>query len=237
MKALVIIPAYNEELNIKSTVEKIISFSKKSKYNIDYIVINDGSTDKTLEVCKKNNFNVIPLVKNLGIGGAVQTGYKYAMQNDYDIAIQFDGDGQHDENYIDNLIYEIENGCDFVIGSRFVKKLSNFTSSNMRRLGIRIISFLIKLCTGKRIYDTTSGFRAGNKDVIRLFAMHYPVEYPEPESTVYLLRKGLTVEEIPVEMHERKFGTSSIKPIKSAYYMFSVSISILITTLYKKGDL
>lgn len=237
MKTLVIIPAYNEELNIEDTVNRVKAISSKSINHIDYIVIDDGSSDRTLEICRKNNFNVIPLVQNLGIGGAVQTGYRYALQNNYDIAIQFDGDGQHDENYIDNLIFEIENGNDFVIGSRFIKKLSTFTSSNARKLGIKIISFLIKLCTGKKIYDTTSGFRAGNKEVIRLFSSHYPVEYPEPESTVYLLRKDLKVKEIPVEMHERKFGTSSIKPLKSIYYMFSVSISILITSLYKKGEL
>lgn len=237
MKTLVIIPAYNEELNIEDTVNRVKAISSKSINHIDYIVIDDGSTDRTLEICRKNNFNVIPLVQNLGIGGAVQTGYRYAFQNNYDIAIQFDGDGQHDENYIDSLIFEIECGNDFVIGSRFIKKLSTFTSSNARKLGIKIISFLIKLCTGKKIYDTTSGFRAGNKEVIRLFSSHYPVEYPEPESTVYLLRKDLKVKEIPVEMHERKFGTSSIKPLKSIYYMFSVSISILITSLYKKGEL
>lgn len=237
MKTLIIIPAYNEELNIKNTVDRIKTISNNLNSSIDYIVINDGSTDRTLDVCKENKFNVISLIHNLGIGGAVQTGYKYALQNDYDIAIQFDGDGQHDENYIQNLILEIENGNDFVIGSRFIEKLSTFTSSSARKLGIKIISYLIKLCTGEKIYDTTSGFRAGNRKVIELFALNYPVEYPEPESTVYLLRKDLKVKEIPVEMHERKFGTSSIKPLKSIYYMFNVSISILITSLYKKGDL
>lgn len=237
MKTLIIIPAYNEELNIKNTVDRIKTISNNLNSSIDYIVINDGSTDRTLDVCKENKFNVISLIHNLGIGGAVQTGYKYALQNDYDIAIQFDGDGQHDENYIQNLILEIENGNDFVIGSRFIEKLSTFTSSSARKLGIKIISYLIKLCTGEKIYDTTSGFRAGNRKVIELFALNYPVEYPEPESTVYLLRKDLKVKEIPVEMHERKFGISSIKPLKSIYYMFNVSISILITSLYKKGDL
>lgn len=237
MKTLIIIPAYNEELNIKNTVNKIEKIIKTSKHSINYVIINDGSTDETSEICKKNHFNVINLIKNLGIGGAVQTGYKYALQNNYDIAIQFDGDGQHDEHYIEKLIYEIENGNDFVIGSRFIEKLSTFTSSNARKLGIKIISFLINICTGTKIYDTTSGFRAGNKKVIKLFAINYPVEYPEPESTVYLLRNGLKVKEIPVEMHERKLGTSSIKPLKSIYYMFSVSVSILITSLYKKGDI
>lgn len=230
-----IIPAYNEELNIKNSVEKIINYNKKSKHNIDYIVINDGSTDKTADICKKNNYNTINLINNLGIGGSVQTGYKYAFINDYDVAIQFDGDGQHDENYIDSLVKEIENGADFVIGSRFIENLSNFKSTNTRRFGIKILSFLIYMCTNRRIYDPTSGFRAANKQIIEYFSRHYPIEYPEPESTVDLIRNHYTIKEVAVEMHERKYGQSSIKPLKSIYYMFSVSISILITSIRRGG--
>lgn len=234
MKVLVIVPAYNEELNIVNTVNKIIKYSKKSNNEIDYIVINDGSSDNTKEICRKNKYNTINLIQNLGIGGAVQTGYKYALNNNYDVAIQFDGDGQHDENYIDDLVDEIKEGYDFVIGSRFISDLSKFKSSSTSRVGIKIISFLIKLCTGKKIYDPTSGFRAANKDVIKIFANHYPVEYPEPESTTELIKRGYKVTEIPVEMHEREFGTSSIKPLKSIYYMFSVSLSIIISSITKK---
>ena len=234
MKVLVIVPAYNEELNIVNTVNKIIKYSKKSNNEINYIVINDGSSDNTKEICRKNKYNTINLIQNLGIGGAVQTGYKYALNNNYDVAIQFDGDGQHDEAYIDNLVNEIKEGYDFVIGSRFISNLSKFKSSSTRRMGIKIISFLIKLCTGKKIYDPTSGFRAANKDVIKIFANHYPVEYPEPESTTELIKRGYKVTEIPVEMHEREFGTSSIKPLKSIYYMFSVSLSIIISSITKK---
>ena len=234
MKVLVIVPAYNEESNIVNTVNKIIKYSKKSNNEIDYIVINDGSSDNTKEICRKNKYNTINLIQNLGIGGAVQTGYKYALNNNYDVAIQFDGDGQHDENYIDDLVDEIKEGYDFVIGSRFISDLSKFKSSSTRRVGIKIISFLIKLCTGKKIYDPTSGFRAANKDVIKIFANHYPVEYPEPESTTELIKRGYKVTEIPVEMHEREFGTSSIKPLKSIYYMFSVSLSIIISSITKK---
>ena len=235
MKVLLIIPAYNEELNITNTIDKIINYKKKSKYDINYIIINDGSKDSTLDICYKNKYNVINLISNLGIGGAVQTGYKYAKNHNYDVAIQFDGDGQHDENYIDNLVSEIEKGANFVIGSRFISNLSDFRSTNMRRFGSKILSILIKLCTGRKIYDPTSGFRAADKKVINLFANHYPLEYPEPESSVELLRRGLKIKEIPVKMHNRKYGTSSIKPLKSCYYMFSVSISILITSIYKKG--
>lgn len=236
MKVLVIVPAYNEESNIVNTVNKIIKYSKKSNNEIDYIVINDGSSDNTKEICRKNKYNTINLIQNLGIGGAVQTGYKYALNNNCDVAIQFDGDGQHDENYIDDLVDEIKEGYDFVIGSRFISDLSKFKSSSTRRVGIKIISFLIKLCTGKKIYDPTSGFRAANKDVIKIFANHYPVEYPEPEpeSTTELIKRGYKVTEIPVEMHEREFGTSSIKPLKSIYYMFSVSLSIIISSITKK---
>ena len=187
-------------------------------------------------MCRKNNYNVIPLINNLGIGGAVQTGYKYALENDYDVAIQFDGDGQHDENYIDCLLKEIEKGNDFVIGSRFVGNESEFKSSIFRRIGIRILSLAIKICTGKKIYDPTSGFRAANRSIIKLFADHYPLEYPEPESIVELIRKKYKIVEIPVKMHEREFGTSSIKPLKSVYYMFSVLIAILITSIRIRGD-
>ena len=231
MKVLMIIPAYNEELNIENTVNKIVKYNKKSSNKMDYIVINDGSEDNTKEICISNNYNVINLIHNLGIGGAVQTGYKYALEHDYDVAIQFDGDGQHDENYIESLVKEIENGNNFVIGSRFVSELSKFKSTSARRMGIKILSLLIKLCTGKKIYDPTSGFRAADREVIKLFANHYPIEYPEPESTAELISKKFKVKEVPVEMHQRKFGTSSIRPLKSIYYMFSVSISIIVASI------
>lgn len=235
MKVLMIIPAYNEEKNIVTTVNKVLEFNKKSKHNIDYIVINDGSTDNTLKICNENNIKVINLVNNLGIGGAVQTGYLYASNNNYDVAIQFDGDGQHDEGYIDKLVKEIEKGYDFVIGSRFISELSKFKSTKIRRIGIKLLSCAIKLFTKQKIYDPTSGFRAANKKVIELFKQEYPQEYPEPESTVNLIRKGFKIKEIPVEMHEREFGESSIKPLKSIYYMFSVLVSIFITSITKEG--
>lgn len=234
MKVLMIVPAYNEELNIENTINKIKKYMKKSDNEIDYVIINDGSIDSTKEVCEEMGFNVINLIHNLGIGGAVQTGYKYALENDYDVAIQFDGDGQHDEGYIDNLVNEIKNGYDFVIGSRFISDLSEFRSTGVRRVGIKILSFLIKMCTGKKVYDPTSGFRAANRSVIKIFASHYPTEYPEPESTVELISKGFKINEVPVIMHERVFGTSSIKPLKSVYYMFSVSISIIIASISKE---
>ena len=206
-KVLVIIPAYNEEENIKSTYESIINYNKKNKTNYDVIVIDDGSFDKTKKILNENNIPHISLVTNLGIGGAVQTGYKYALENNYDIAIQFDGDGQHDVNYIEDLIKPIrEKKANMVIGSRFIKDSeSKFQSSQLRRVGIRLISSIIKLKTGQKIYDTTSGFRAIDKKLIKLFTEIYPMEYPEPISTVYILSHQFKVKEVGVNMKSNRW--------------------------------
>lgn len=230
MKILIVIPAYNEEENILNTYNSIMEYNKKNKTNYDAIVINDGSKDNTEKVLVENNINHIRLVQNLGIGGAVQTGYKYALKNNYDIAIQFDGDGQHDVNYVKDIVKPIEDGkANMVIGSRFIKKdASEFKSTALRRLGINIISFVIKLKTKKKIYDTTSGFRAADRKVIEKFVDKYPREYPEPISTVNVLLDKLKVEEVPVEMKPRVAGVSSISKFKSIYYMINVILSILI---------
>lgn len=229
-KVLFVIPAYNEEKNILNCYNSILKYNKKHKTNYDAIVINDGSYDKTEEVCIKNNIPYISLVYNLGIGGAVQTGYIYAYKNGYDIAIQFDGDGQHDINFSDKIINPIINKeTDMVIGSRFIdKNSSTFKSSNIRRYGIIVLSIIIKMLTRKKIYDTTSGFRAINKKLIKEFAKNYPVEYPEPVSIVKILKKGYKIKEVPVSMNERKNGVSSIKTWKNIYYMINVILSILI---------
>lgn len=236
MKVLVIIPAYNEEKNIIKTVESLKTVKLKN-HTLDYVVINDGSCDNTKKVCIENNFNLIDLPFNLGIGGAVQTGYKYAYYNNYDIAIQFDGDGQHDASYITSLIEEIENGNDIVIGSRFISDLSTFKSTRIRRVGINFLSWLIKKVTGKKIYDPTSGFRAVNRKIIHLFADNYPSDYPEPDTIVTIIKKDFKVSEIPVKMHERANGQSSISLMKSVYYMIKVSLAIIISSLStKKGN-
>lgn len=238
MKVLLIIPSYNEEHNILDNYNKILDYNKKRKSNYDVIVINDGSTDKTEQICIKNNIPHITLINNLGIGGAVQTGYKYAFNNDYDIAVQFDGDGQHDINYVKDILKPIEEGkSNMVIGSRFIdSNSSNFKSSKFRRIGISIISFFIKLVTGKKIYDTTSGFRAVDRKLIKLFSNNYPVEYPEPVSNTEVLKIDYKVSEVPVSMNERKNGTSSIRAWKNIYYMFNVVLSIVLIGLrrYKK---
>ena len=229
MKVLLIIPAYNDQENIEKTVKKI----EKSNQEIEYIVINDGSTDNTEEILKEKNINHIKLVNNLGIGGAVQTGYKYAFENNFDIAIQFDGDGQHDVNYISKVCEPLINGqADMCIGTRYLdKNESKFQSTFMRRLGSNIISIVIKIFTGKKITDPTSGFRAVNRVVIEEFAKNYPTEYPEPESTVSLLVNNYRVAEVPVSMNERDGGVSSIRLWKTADYMIKVVLAIIIDSI------
>ena len=229
-KILLIIPAYNEEANILRVYNNIVSYNKKANNKLDVVFINDGSKDNTENILLENNINHVKLIQNLGIGGAVQTGYKYAIENNYDIAIQFDGDGQHDINYVKDLIKPIlDEEADMTIGSRFIdSSSSDFKSSGMRRLGIKVISFCIRIRTGKKIYDTTSGFRAVNKKVLDRFAVHYPLEYPEPISSVDVLLKDMKIKEVPVSMNERIAGKSSIGSWKNVYYMINVTLSILL---------
>lgn len=229
-KVLFVIPAYNEEENILNTYKQILNHNKKYKTNYDVIVINDGSRDNTELICIKNRIPYITLVHNLGIGGAVQTGYKYALKKGYDVVIQFDGDGQHDIKYVDKLIKGVVlDNYDMVIGSRFIDDSSSkFKSTGVRRFGIKIISFFIKLITGKKIYDTTSGFRAINYKLLLEFANKYPVEYPEPISIVSTLKKGYEIKEVSVNMNERQNGVSSIRTWKSIYYMVNVVLSIIL---------
>lgn len=229
MKKIVIIPAYNESASIKKTVEEI----KNKASDFDYVVINDCSTDNTRQICEENNFNIINLPINLGIGGAVQTGYRYAYNEGYDYAVQVDGDGQHDPDFLNRMaLYLKEKNIDMVIGSRFIEK-EGFQSSGARRLGIRYFTALIKLLTKKVITDPTSGLRMVNRDVMKIFAYDYPKDYPEPESVVAILRQGKRVEEIPVVMRERNGGVSSISLKKSVYYMVKVSLAILIERIRK----
>lgn len=223
MKKLAIIPAYNEEKSILQVVEDI----RKNAPGFDYVVINDCSTDGTKEVCQKNGLNFVDLPVNLGIGGAVQTGYRYALEKGYEIAVQFDGDGQHDAAYLEEMAeYLVKNRCDMVIGSRFIRR-EGFQSSYLRQAGIRYFGWLIKLLTGQKITDATSGMRMVGKGLIREFAADYPRDYPEPESTAAVLLKKKKVEEYPVKMRARTGGVSSISPMKSVYYMIKVSISII----------
>ena len=224
MKKIIIIPAYNEEENIERTVNAI----QKSAQGFDYVIINDCSTDNTRKICEEKEFNIVNLPINLGIGGAVQTGYKYAYENGYDVAVQVDGDGQHDPEFLNTMAdYLIEHQVDMVIGSRFIEK-KGFQSSITRRMGIQFFSKLIKVLTGKKITDPTSGLRMVGRNVMEIFSEDYPRDYPEPESIVAVLRKNMKIEEIPVVMLERQGGVSSISPKKSIYYMIKVTLAILI---------
>ena len=237
MKILLIIPAYNEQDNILKVVNSIKGFvSTCNEYELDYIVINDGSTDLTQQVCEINDIKCINLVHNLGIGGAVQTGYIFAKINNYDIAVQFDGDGQHDINSIDNLLRPIINKeSDFVIGSRFVNDKSKFKSTFLRRIGIRYLSFIIQLCSKVVVRDCTSGYRAGNKDVIEFLASNYPVDFPEPESIISLSKANFEIKEVDANMFSRESGVSSISSWKSIYYMIKVSLAIFCTSFQRKA--
>lgn len=237
MKVLLIVPSYNEEKNVLNNYNRILEYNKRSKIKYDAIIINDGSKDRTEAICIENGIPHITLIHNLGIGGAVQTGYKYALKNDYDIAVQFDGDGQHDVRYVNKIINPIiEKKANMVIGSRFIDDTSRFKSSKARRIGIKLISLFIKLVTSQKIYDTTSGFRAVDKELIKKFSLSYPVEYPEPVSTTEILKMNYIVQEVSVSMNEREEGISSIRMWKNCYYMINVILYILVIGLrrYKK---
>ena len=219
MKVLLIIPAYNEAENIEKTVRDV---TKNTNY--DYVVINDCSKDNTKEVCEKNGFNMISLPVNFGLTSAIQVGMKYAYKNNYDIAIQFDGDGQHQAKYVKKLVEEIEkNKTNVVIGSRFVTEKK---PKNMRMFGSNLLTFAIFLVTGKKIKDPTSGMRAYDKKAIEAFVKNASLT-PEPDTLVYMLKKKMKIEEIQVEMKEREFGESYLKPLKSIEYMINMFFSIL----------
>lgn len=228
MKVLIIIPAYNEELNIEKTVNDV-----KNNTEYDYVVVNDCSKDNTKKVCEKNKFNMISLPVNYGLTSGIQIGMKYAYENNYDIAIQFDGDGQHQAKYLKDLVEKIEKeNCDIAIGSRFEKEKK---PHSMRMLGSNIIQFAIKLVTGKRITDPTSGMRAYNKKAIKEFITNTSLT-PEPDTIVYMIKKGLNVQEVQVEMKEREFGESYLNTFKSIEYMLSMMFSIVfIRAFTKKG--
>lgn len=218
MKTLVIIPAYNEQDSIVNLVKEV------TKAGYDYLVINDCSTDNTKELLEKNDINHLSLPINLGIAGVTQVGFKYAYDNDYDCVINIDGDGQHPPKYMKLLIDEIENGSDYVVGSRFVDNKKPFS---MRMIGSRIICALIRFKTGHKVTDPTSGMRALGKKIIKEFSesMNF---YAEPDALCHILHKGYKVKEVQVEMKERETGVSYFhSPLKSIYYMIAIVLSIL----------
>lgn len=229
MKNIIIIPAYNESGNIENTVKDILENAR----GFDYLIVNDCSQDNTLDICRKKGFNYINLPINLGIGGAVQAGYRYAYFHGYDTAVQFDGDGQHDAAYLSKLLEVIEKDeADMAIGSRFIEN-EGFQSSGLRRVGIRYFTRLIRLLTRETITDPTSGMRMVNRKLLKEFANSYPKDYPEPESAVTALKRGYRIKEIPVQMRSRAKGESSISMGKSVYYMIKVSLAIFIANIMK----
>jgi len=227
MKIAAIIPAYNEEKSIVAVINSINEL--KDRLDITAIVINDCSTDETSFIASKTNCIVLNLPVNLGIGGAVQTGFKYALQNNFDIAIQVDGDGQHPPEEIPRLIQPIiNNEADVVIGSRFIEK-DGFQSSYIRRQGIKYFKLLNKFLVSVEVMDSTSGFRAINRKALEVVDDYYPDEYPEPEAIILYAFNHLTIKEIPVKMRERQGGVSSINSFSSIYYMIKVTLAIIST--------
>lgn len=232
MKVLLIIPAYNEQENIQGVLADIGQYAPE----MDCIVINDCSTDGTREVLRGIGANYLDLPINLGIGGGVQTGYRYALEHGYDIAVQFDGDGQHDARFLQDLIAPIVKGeADAVIGSRFLER-EGFQSSALRRFGIHFLSGLIRILCGVRVLDVTSGMRAVNRDLIEVFSREYAQDYPEPEAILTSGLYGARIVEVPVQMRERKNGTSSISPVRSVYYMIKVSLNLVLARMSGRGE-
>lgn len=226
MKSLIIIPAFNEEMNI----ERVVRSLKESCPQHDFIVVNDGSSDHTEDICRANGFPLLDLPVNLGLAGAFQAGMKYAYLKDYDCAVQFDADGQHLAEYIDDLISEMKTGMDIVIGSRFVTEKKPW---NARMLGSRVISAAIRLTTGKRIKDPTSGMRLYNRSMIREFALNLNFG-PEPDTVSHLVKRGARVSEVQVQMQERMEGESYLTFARSVTYMLRMTISILIIQNFRK---
>lgn len=228
-EVLIIIPAYNEEKNIAHVISSI----RKESPSYDILVVNDGSRDGTGQIAKGLGVVVIDLPYNLGIGGAVQTGYRYASMNHYDIAVQVDGDGQHPADKVKRLVQIVADGeADMALGSRFIVN-GDYRPTRSRLIGMRYFSYILSFILRQRVADTTSGFRAVNKKVIDFFSRNYPEDYPEVEALVLLHKRGFKVKEVSVNMKERVSGRSSITPFRSLYYMVKVSLAIFINLLRK----
>ena len=227
-KVLVIIPAYNEEDNIKRVVDNLI----ENYPEYDYVVVNDGSRDRTRKICKENNYRLLDLPVNLGLAGGFLAGMKYAYRAGYDYAIQFDADGQHRPEYIKPILEKMQEGYDIVIGSRFVEKKKPFS---MRMIGSRMISLAIRITTGKKVKDPTSGMRMFNRSTMKECAIN--INYgPEPDTVSFLMKNGAKVAEVQAEMDERIAGESYLNAIASIVYMARMMTSIVIIQNFRKRD-
>jgi len=223
-----IVPAWNEAAAIGGVVDDILAFDP----TIHVVVVDDASDDETASVAQRHGAKVLPLLFNVGIGGAVQTGFRYARDEGYEIAVRLDGDGQHDASELGKLIGPVRAGeADLVIGSRFVDPGGTYRPPFARRMGIRVFARLVSLLGGQKVTDTTSGFSAMNRAGIELFALEYPHDYPEVEATLVALRSGLRLAQVQVEMRERQTGTSSITFVRSLYYIVKVMLALLVASL------
>ena len=224
LKRLAIVPAFNEEVSVGRVIDELRDFDP----GFEIAVVDDGSTDRTAGVADDRGAHVIRLPFNLGIGGAMQTGYRYAFEHGFDIAVQVDGDGQHDPAQLPRILEPVLDGdADLVVGSRFAGP-GAYRSTALRRVGIRIFASVVSAVVGQRVTDTTSGFRAVNRKGIALFAADYPHDYPEVEATVMCVKHKLRLLEVPVEMRERSGGQSSITALRSVYYMTKVLLAIFV---------
>lgn len=225
---LIVIPAFNEEENIENVVNYIV----KNYPQYDYVVVNDGSKDRTAEICREKGYELLDLSVNLGLAGAFQTGLKYAYEKGYSYAIQFDADGQHRPEFIQAMLERIKEGYDIVIGSRFVNLKKD---KSLRMIGSRMITLAIKMTTGVRVSDPTSGMRMFSRPMIKEFAQN--LNYgPEPDTVSYLLKNGAKVSEVQVKMEERQFGESYLNIVGSAKYMIKMLVSIFVVQNFRKRE-
>lgn len=227
-RAIAVVPAYNESGAIGKVIGEIHAFDA----SFDVVVVDDASTDDTAAVAEAHGATVLRLPFNIGIGGAVQTGFRYALTEGYDAAVRLDGDGQHDACELPKILGPLERGeADFVIGSRFVDRGGSYRPPFARRLGIRVFARLVSILGGQRVTDTTSGFVALDRVGIELFAHEYPHDYPEVEATLVALRSGLRLAQVQVDMRERETGSSSITFVRSLYYIVKVTLALLVASL------
>jgi glycosyltransferase involved in cell wall biosynthesis len=225
LRRIAIVPAYNEQDCVARVIDELRAFDP----GLDVVVVDDGSVDQTAEVARARGAHVVRLPFNLGIGGAMQTGYRYAFEHGFELAVQLDGDGQHDPQELMKIIEPVLDGrADLVVGSRFRNGATAYRAPFMRRVGIRIFARIVSWIVGQRVTDTTSGFRCVNRLGIALFAADYPHDYPEVEATVMVHKHRLRLTEVPVRMRQRAGGVSSINAARSIYYMVKVLLAIFV---------
>jgi len=225
VRRVALVPAFNEEANVGRVIDEI----RASDPSLDVVVVDDGSYDRTAEVAHAHGATVVRLPFNLGIGGAVQTGFRFAFEHGYDMAVRIDGDGQHDPSQLDRILAPVvADEADIAVGSRFAGDRDGYRSSRSRRVGIRLLAWVVSRIVGRRVTDTTSGFQALNRRAIELFAHDYPHDYPEVEATIMVSRHRLRSVEVPVSMRERVGGRSSITALRSVYYMVKVLLAIFV---------